>query len=456
MTRTHADDSADALRRRADALLDEMMLGGVDTAAGDDAVGAGYVNGFTDNGVTDNGFTDNGFADSGFAEGGFTEGSFVDNGPHDRALDPHSETSYSETSYRESTAPTGERRATVSTESSWPQPAATQTRIAGIAPPAAGSPPDSTARDKMAADHTARTPANRSEYLIPAEQRYARPSLANSSTSDAFPIDAPTRSPMSAAPTTSAVRRQSASLASSMTGGTRANARSTLLPREVETDIATAEQEIQALLGEIAATLPVGHEAAERGRHLLTKAQHILESDPSRTAEVDYYLQQVRRIVQRTRQMHNDSSLYHRRLTIYLTAWAALAITALAALYLLQAELLTFLEMLFWTGSDAVFVQFAPMVLGALFAGALGATTGVMANMQRHAAQDHGYFDRKYGLRGLLLPLIGAAFGLVLALLWAAVCYFVGWDGTNLWIGLLPAILALVLGFAQERLYGAR
>ena len=241
-----------------------------------------------------------------------------------------------------------------------------------------------------------------------------------------------------------------------MTVGARANARSALLPREVETDADTAEQEIQALLSEIAVALPVGHEAAERGRHLLNKAQHILDSDPSRTAEVDYYLQQVRRIVQRTRQMHNDSSLYRRRLTVYLLAWTALAMTALVARYILQPELLATLEMLFWTGSDAVFVQFGPMLVGALFAGALGATIGVLMNMQRHAAQEYGYFDRKYGLRGLLLPLLGAFFGLLLTVIWATVCFFAGWDGTNLWIGSLPAVAAFVLGFVQERMYGAR
>ena len=190
--------------------------------------------------------------------------------------------------------------------------------------------------------------------------------------------------------------------------------------------------------------------------HLLNKAENILQSDPTRTAEVDYYLQQVRRIVQRTRQSQTWSALYQRRLTIYLAAWIALSVVVLAGRYVLQAELLAYLEDFFWTSTDAIWVQFAPMTVGAIAAGSLGAATSVLLNMQRHAAQEYGYFDRKYGLRGLLLPLLGALFGLVLAVLWAAICYFVGLDGTNVWIASLPAIAAFLLGFAQEWLYGAR
>lgn len=431
MTRMHIDESADSLRRRADALLDEMMLGGVDIGAGNGAFDAGPAQDESANTHYVNGFTDHTPQQPG-TEG---RGTFEDS---------VNEAAWSGDirSARHTTADVGHM--TGAAQSTNFQPVAPM-RTVDVPPPTMGIDAGG-----ITAEPVTNAAPNRSGYLIPAEQRYARPPVAENPTADAIPTDTPTRSP------SSAVRRQSSSLASSMTVGTRATTRSTLLPRAVETDAKTAEQEIHALLSEIAATLPVGHEAAERGRHLLNKAQHILESDPARTAEVDYYLQQVRRIVQRTRQMHNDSSLYRRRLTIYLTAWAALAITVLAARYILQSELLAILEALFWTGGDSVFVRFGPMMFGAFFAGALGATIGVLANMRRHAAREYGYFDRKYGLRGLLLPLLGAIFGLVLAGIWATVCYFVGWDGTSLWIDSPPAAVAFVLGFAQERLYGAR
>lgn len=430
MTRAYIDENIDLLRQRADALLDEMMLGGVDIGAGDGAIDVSHAN------SAEIGYV-NGFTDPAHHPGSDGGDAFENNAQ---------ETPWSESIYDERHASAGVGRVTGAAPLVDFPPASVPTH-------AVNALSSLTDRDDVIGSvSTERNIAsNRTGgRLIPAEQRYARPSVAESATFDAALSEAPMYSP------SSAVRRQSAALASSMAVGARTNARSTLLPRAVETDVKTAEQEIHALLSEIAATLPVGHEAAERGRHLLNKAQHILESDPSRTAEVDYYLQQVRRIVQRTRQMHNDSSLYRRRLTIYLAAWAALAITSLAARYILQPELLMFLEALFWTESDSIFLQFTPMVVGAFFAGALGATVGVLTNMQRHAAQEHGYFDRKYGLRGLLLPLLGAIFGLMLAAIWATVCYFAGWDVTYLWISSLPAAVALVLGFAQEWLYGAR
>jgi hypothetical protein len=122
----------------------------------------------------------------------------------------------------------------------------------------------------------------------------------------------------------------------------------------------------------------------------------------------------------------------------------------------LEGELSAFLEELFWTGREALWVQAGPMAIGAFFAGALGGALGVLLNMRRHAAQEYGYFDRKYGLRGLTLPLLGALFGVLLALAWAAVCYFLALNLANLWIGALPVLAAFFVGFGQEWLYGAR
>jgi len=86
------------------------------------------------------------------------------------------------------------------------------------------------------------------------------------------------------------------------------------------------------------------------------------------------------------------------------------------------------------------------MVIGAFFAGALGGALSVLLNMRRHAAQEYGYFDRKYGLRGLTLPLLGALYGVLLALVWAAVSYFLALDTTNVWLDALPTLIAFWVG----------
>lgn len=420
MARTPADDSADALRRRADALLDEMMLGGVDIGAG-----------FGADAISDPGYTN-----------GFTE-----NGAHHHEVKPEQRYAAASSELASSSVIDDEGGVVRPSQGATARPLFDSGQRDDARRPFPEYPPQDEPSTTLGAAAAGDVPKGDAR-LIPAEDRYARP--APPIVEPPMPLNGPTRSP------NSAVRRQSASLASSMTVGARASARSTLLPREVEIDADTAAQEIHALNAEIAASLPIGHEAAERGRHLLSKAQHILDSDPSRSAEVEYYIQQVRRIVQRTRQMHNDSSLYRNRLILYLMAWAALALTGVAARYLLQGELVALLEAFFWVGSDSIWVQFGPMVIGAFFAGALGAAISVLLNMRRHGAREHGYFDRKYGLRGLLLPILGAVFGVLIALVWAAVCYFTRMDGLDIWVGSLPALFAFLVGFSQEWLYGAR
>jgi hypothetical protein len=294
--------------------------------------------------------------------------------------------------------------------------------------------------------------------LVPAEQRYRRPATAAvelpASTLPASTLPASTL-PASTLPA-STLPASTLPASTMAVGGTRSSLRSALLPRAGESNTAALAQEIHAMLGEIAATLPDSHDTAARGRTLLHKAQQILQSDPQRTAEVDYYLQQVRRILQRARQRQSDSALYRRWLTLYLCGWAGLAGLTLLSRYLFQEEWLNFLADFFWTGTDTPWVQYGPLVLGASLAGALGAACGALLTMQRHAARAYGYFDRKYGLRGLLLPLLGALLGLLPALLWAGSCSWLGLAGTELWVGLLPALLAWMLGFAQEWLYGAR
>jgi hypothetical protein len=77
--------------------------------------------------------------------------------------------------------------------------------------------------------------------------------------------------------------------------------------------------------------------------------------------------------------------------------------------------------------------------------------------MQRHGSREFAYFDRKYGLRGLLLPLLGMFLGFLLALFCAVVYILAEIDpGLHTWAVAIPAVLAFAVGFGQEWLYGAR
>jgi hypothetical protein len=239
--------------------------------------------------------------------------------------------------------------------------------------------------------------------------------------------------------------------------GRHASKYAQLLPRSTPWDEHEMQREIAALADEMARVLPAGHESSRRARHLLEKAQTIFTSDPLRSAEVDYYLSQVRAIVQRSRQTVQWSGLYRKRLVLYHTAWLLFAGLVVATGLLYGAQLAGVLGILFgWVEGGFLARAFVPglvSVLGGAFGGALGG----LLNLQRYLRRDLGYIDRKYSLRGLMLPVIGLMVGFVLFGVVAAAMALVGWSGVwPIWLELAPALLAFGLGLLQESIYGTR
>lgn len=239
---------------------------------------------------------------------------------------------------------------------------------------------------------------------------------------------------------------------------TQSGRRSNLLPRMSTLDPRALQQEMVLLQTEIEQALPAGHESRERALHLLQKAYTILHADPSRSAEVDYYLQQVRTIGQRVQETLHWSNLYHRRLNLYLAAWTVLSMIVITARYLYQDGLTGALSTM--SGVDPALSLIPHNLLTAFvafFGGALGGALGAFVNMRQHAQVKQGFFDRKYSLRGLILPLIGGTVGLILCLFFGLFYSLFGADpATNLLLGALPALLAFAFGIAQEFIYGTR
>jgi hypothetical protein len=433
----YGEESPEALRRRADVLLDEMMLGGIDTgAAGPQnsgvAAGSGNGNGAAHWPSADEMALDYDGASHASGPNGTYGGDLPVGG--ESVLPPPS------TSSRLISAE--ERYAHLAGERPGSEPPKAQTQAAPLSS-------SSLSASRM-------EPAN---GLSPTNGPGAETSVAYAGDfqSDYTSNSLGLAGNASGQTAGSAVRRQSPSLASQMAVGVRAANRSNLLPRNNEIDADTVQQEINELLRAISASLPPGSEAVERSRHLLSKAQTLLQSDSTRTAEVDYYLQQVRRIVQRTRQTAQWSSLYQKRLAVYLWAWLLLAGMVVAAAALYTGAVVEFFIQLVDAPEWELILRQAPVVLAGVFAGALGASLSALFNMQRRRRREHSYFDRKYGLRGLLLPLLGMFFGLLLAMMAAIVYILAEIDpGVYAWAIAVPAVLALIVGFGQEWMYGAR
>ncbi len=237
----------------------------------------------------------------------------------------------------------------------------------------------------------------------------------------------------------------------------RKSLRSNLLPRMNALDSRTVQQEMAMLQNAIESALPVGHESRTRAQHLLQKAHVLVQTDPGRSAEVDYYLQQVRTIMQRAQESVHWSTLYQNRLRTYLLAWLALSIIVILSRYLYAFSLTQWLARLSGQSGSTLLSYNILTIATAFFFGALGGGVGALFTMIQHSRLGQGFFDRKYGLRGLILPLIGALFGLGLCLLFGIFYTIVGVDpASSFWFGLLPALLALAAGASQEYLYGTR
>jgi len=235
--------------------------------------------------------------------------------------------------------------------------------------------------------------------------------------------------------------------------------RSTLLPRMSNLDPRALQQEMVLLQSEIEQALPAGHDSRVRALHLLQKAYTILQADPLRSAEVEYYLQQVRTIGQRVQETLHWSNLYRSRLSYYLVAWVVLSLIVISSRYVYHNALVATIAG--YRGSDPTGESLLPhnllTILTVFFAGSLGGAVGALINMRQYAQVQQGFFDRKYSLRGLILPLIGAIVGLVLCLGFGIIYYLFQVDpAVNLLLGALPAVAAFAFGAAQEFIYGTR
>ena len=235
----------------------------------------------------------------------------------------------------------------------------------------------------------------------------------------------------------------------------RTNRRSNLLPRMSETDVAQLRQEMTQLTTDVERMLPAGHDWYTRSDHLLSRADHILRTTPERSAEVEYYLQQVRGIIQRAQQTNAASHAYRRRLVFYHFTWLMLACIGLATFVLYRQPFTAWVVATTGRPADGLLAAHVAAFVATLAAATLGAALGGLWNMQRYVSLARGFFDRKYGLRGLLLPLFALLAAVVIYALFALLCWLLGVNPAQqpLWV-IIPAAAAFAAGFGQEHVYG--
>ncbi len=235
----------------------------------------------------------------------------------------------------------------------------------------------------------------------------------------------------------------------------RERKRTNLLPRASDVNTEALWREIDEMRAEIGSVIPENHEWSIRSRHLLDKAETILRQSPDRTAEVEYYLNQVRGIRDSVRQSFEWSQIYVRRLNIYLWSWIGFAGVAALGCFIYREEMTSFFTLLTGMASDSFLMQSLPLWFVTMALGALGGALGARYTMHRHKRLEHGFFDRKYSLRGLLLPILAAFVGMILFVPFGLTAYFAPVSGAiAMTLVLLAMVLAFSYGLFQERLYG--
>lgn len=248
---------------------------------------------------------------------------------------------------------------------------------------------------------------------------------------------------------------QAMPFADAMAVGPQARRRTNVLPRQSIPDMDALREEILLLQEQVETALPLGKDTADRARHLVEKAHSILGFGVERAAEVSYYIQQVRAILQRVEQRVYWSNIYRRRLRAYLVSWLALAIILLLSCFLYSTQLQMAVVNLFGLSPNSWLPLNAAPFLFTFAAGAAGSSAAALFNMWRHSQKDYGFFDRKYGMLGIVLPVIGVLVGSVLYGLFTGLYALFGWYAAADWLfGSVPALLAFVFGCGQEHIYG--
>ncbi|MEM7533531.1 MAG: hypothetical protein AAF639_15215 [Chloroflexota bacterium] len=243
--------------------------------------------------------------------------------------------------------------------------------------------------------------------------------------------------------------------ANTMRNGPRVSKYSTLLPRMNKLNVRAVQKEMSELGKEIEQLTQKGYVMGNRATHLLEKAQAIVENDPERSAEVEYYMQQVRAIVGRAHHAYQGSQTYAKSLFRYLWGWFFLSVLVISARYLYGGQIEQILSSIAALASDGFILQHLTSFNVAIFAGTLGSAIGALYNIRTHRRQNNGIFDHKYSMRVLILPIIGAIIGVILYLPFGAGYAFTSINpATSLLPSTIPAVCTFLLGMSQEALFG--
>lgn len=219
-----------------------------------------------------------------------------------------------------------------------------------------------------------------------------------------------------------------------------------------KSDLAKLDQEVDSLYEKTVA-IASGEKEANIAFEALRRARQMLLKEPEQFAEAEYLVQQVRSMLRRVEQSNTWGAYYGPRLLAYqlvcLVAFGFLAWISIIP----NNVFLSWLTMVLNVQAGTPSYNMAMLLLSTLAWGAIGGVTSALWSLHYHISLARDY-DRVENLWYLAQPLMGMVLGGIVFLIMSAGFLVVNVDLSNqdtaLGAKLLPAAIALVVGFRQS------
>lgn len=183
---------------------------------------------------------------------------------------------------------------------------------------------------------------------------------------------------------------------------------------------------------------------------LLREARTILLNQPERMGRADYNVRQVRSLLQRAQESRRRSIRIGVLLLLYLALWLMICAASITAFFLYGSAI----RLLLADGSanGTLSPHTLPLILTVL-AGGTGGVIGAIFSLITHLRQGQE-FDRQYGLRYTIQPVMGVVLALAIYALSNFLFNAAGMRLTGSVVtAAFPAMIALPAGLWQEVVY---
>lgn len=212
------------------------------------------------------------------------------------------------------------------------------------------------------------------------------------------------------------------------------------------------EAEIGVLSEEVKQAMASRREMTGHALALLREARTIVMTQPERIGRADYNVRQVRTLLERAKENRRRASIYGTQLLVYLSLWLMVCVGGTVALFLYRVEVEQFVAGL--AGPRSRLIVHTVPFLWTTLAGGIGGVVGAIIALSSHirAGQDFDrQYVVRYLIQPVMGVVLGVFIYFLFVLLFNLLGADLA---GNWLVALLPGVVALPAGLWQELVYG--